>query len=205
MLKFLKSAVLNGLMILLPVLFLIIVLKEFLELIIGLATPIADLFPRGAIDSIPEINVLAVLLILGSSLIVGILALLPLGAAIGRYIEQNILEKIPVYRPLKTLLQALLGSEASQNFKPAFILCDDDELQPAYIVEDTGRPRLVMLVPWTPNSFAGSLKLVRRERVYKINLSLDEFSLSIGHYGMGLTKLVPEALPELQERKEREL
>jgi uncharacterized membrane protein len=205
MLKFLKSAVLNGLMILLPVLFLIIVLKEFLELIIGLATPIADLLPRDAIDSIPEINALAVLLILGSSLIVGILALLPLGAAMGRYIEQNILEKIPVYRPLKTLLQALLGSEASQNFKPAFILCDGDELQPAYIVEDTGRPRLVMLVPWTPNSFAGSLKLVRRERVYKINLSLDEFSLSIGHYGMGLTKLVPEALPELQERKEREL
>ena len=81
MLKFLKSAVLNGLMILLPVLFLIIVLKEFLELIIGLATPIADLLPRDAIDSIPEINALAVLLILGSSLIVGILALLPLGAA----------------------------------------------------------------------------------------------------------------------------
>ena len=45
MFKFLKSATLNGLLILLPILFLIIVIKELLELLIGLATPIADLFP----------------------------------------------------------------------------------------------------------------------------------------------------------------
>ena len=50
MLKFLKTAIFTGLLILLPVLFLIIIIKEFLGLIIGLATPIADLFPREAID-----------------------------------------------------------------------------------------------------------------------------------------------------------
>ena len=38
MLKFLKSTLFTGLLILLPVLFLIIIIKEFLELIIGLAT-----------------------------------------------------------------------------------------------------------------------------------------------------------------------
>jgi uncharacterized membrane protein len=203
MLKFLKSAILNGLLILLPFLFLIVIIKEFLELMIGLATPIADLFPSHIIDSFPDINILAVLLILGSSLVVGILARLPVGASIGRYFEQKILDKVPVYRPLKTLLGALLGSEASENFKPAFILRQNDELEPAYIVEDTGRPRVVVLIPWTPNSFAGSLKLVPRECVHRVDLSLDEFSLSLGHYGVGLSKLLPDAPEELLPGKAR--
>ena len=42
--KFVKNALFGGLGVLLPILLLIIVLKEFVELLIGLATPIADLF-----------------------------------------------------------------------------------------------------------------------------------------------------------------
>lgn len=193
MFKFLKSATFNGLLILLPVLFLIIVIKELLELLIALATPIADLFPHEMIDSIPEVNVLAFLLILGSALTVGVLALLPGAASIGSVLEQRVLNKIPVYKPLKIFLHALLGSEASQSFRPALIVRKDDELEPAYIVEDTGKARLVVLIPWTPNSFAGSLKLVPRNRVHALDLTLDEFSLSIGHYGVGLSTLLPES------------
>ncbi len=193
MFKFLKSAIFNGLLILLPVLFLIIILKEFVGMIIGLATPIADMFPRDTIESIPETEVLAVLLILATALIIGVVSLLPLGSAIGRNLEKRTLDKLPVYRPLKTLLHALLGSEQSDSFKPAFILSDSGVAEPAYIIEDTGRPRLIVLVPWTPASFAGSLRLVPREMVHKLDLTLDEFSLAIGHYGVGLSSLLPEA------------
>ena len=78
------------------------------------------------------------------------------------------------------------------------------ELEPAYIVEDAGRPRLVLLVPWTPNSFAGSLKLVPREQVHELDLTLDEFSLAIGHYGVGLSTLLPEAPEHLQVKQNRD-
>ena len=109
MFRFLKNSTVKGLLILLPILFLIIVIKELLGLLIALATPIADLvFPQEVIDSIPELNVLAMLLILASSLALGILALVPGIAYVGRYVEQYVLNKIPVYQPLKTLLHALL-------------------------------------------------------------------------------------------------
>ncbi|MEH6581286.1 MAG: hypothetical protein V7754_05065 [Halioglobus sp.] len=204
MLKFFKSAVFNGLLILLPVLFLIIILKEFAGLLIGLATPIADLFPIDAIEGIPETNILAVLLIVGASFLVGVISLLPVGASIGRYFERSILEKLPVYIPLKHLLQALLGAERSGSFKPAFLIGDSGVLEPAYIVEDTGRPRLVVLVPWTPASFAGSLRVVPRKQVHKLDLTLDEFSLAIGHYGIGLSELIPETPEELKLAPEEE-
>ena len=200
MFKFLKTAIFNGLLIILPVLFLVIILKEFIELIIGLATPLADLLPLDFVDSIPETEVLAALLIIFAALIVGILSMIPLGASIGRYFERRVLDRLPVYRPLKTLLQALLGSDKSESFKPAFILNESGVMEPAYIVEDTGRPRLIVLVPWTPASFAGSLKLVPRDQVIPLDLSLDEFSLSIGHYGVGLSSLLPEPAEEQHEQ-----
>ena len=203
MLRFFKSAIFNGLLILLPILFLIIILKEFAELLIGLATPIADLFPRDAIESIPETNILAVLLILGAALLLGILSKLPVGASVGRYIERRTLYKLPVYTPLKSLLQALLGSEASDMFKPAFIVGETGILEPSYIIEDAGQKHLVMLIPWTPASFAGSLKVVPRERVHRLDLTLDEFSLAIGHYGVGLSELVPIFSEGLQPKQDQ--
>ncbi len=202
MFKFLKSAIFNGLVILLPVLFLFIILKEFAELIIGLATPLADLFPRDAIESIPETEVLAALLILVAALTIGVVSKSSLGASMGRYLERRTLDKLPVYRPLKSLLNALLGSEQSESFKPAFFLNDSGVAEPVYIVEDTGRPRLIVLIPWTPASFAGSLKLVPREQVHKLDLTLDEFSLSIGHYGVGLSSLLPDAPAQWDTKKD---
>jgi hypothetical protein len=49
---FLKTTALGGLFVLLPVLLLFLLLKEILELAIALATPIADLFPKGIFDQI---------------------------------------------------------------------------------------------------------------------------------------------------------
>ena len=197
MLKFLKDTIFNGLLIVLPLLFLIIIIKEFVELLIGLATPIADLFPPDLIENIPETEILAAVLIVLASLLIGICALLPPLASLGQWFEDKVLDKIPVYRPLKTLLHALLGSEQSEAFKPAFLMHEDDVLEPVYIVEDTGRPRVVVLVPWTPASFAGSMRIVPRDRVHPVDLSFDEFSLSIAHFGVGMMETlsdVPEGL-----------
>jgi uncharacterized membrane protein len=200
--KFVKTALFGGLGILLPILLLVIVLKEFVELLIGLATPIANLLPEKLIESIPQTEVLAALLIVAASLVLGLLSMMPLTRAAGEAFEQRILSKVPVYLPLKSLLQALLGSEQADTFQPAFIRNDDESMEPCYIIEDVGRPRLLVLVPWTPASFAGSLKLIPRERVHPVDLTFDEFSLAIGHFGVGLQESLPKDLPESKARPE---
>ena len=56
MFNFLKSAFVNGLAILLPVVLVFIALKEIFSMLVGIATPIADLFPAGIFDHIKELN-----------------------------------------------------------------------------------------------------------------------------------------------------
>ena len=195
--SFVKRAWFRGLVILLPLLFLIIILREFIELMIGLATPIADLlFTEEFIDAFPSIEVLALLLLAVVSLIVGIFSVIPLLASPCSWLEERTLDRLPVYVPLKTLLGALLGARGDSNFRPAFLLSEDgQDAAPVYIVEDTGRPRLGVLQPRTPMSFSGEMRWVPRHRVIPLEMSFDEFSLAIGHYGIGLS----DALPELPE------
>ncbi len=206
MFQLLKSALFRGLLILLPILFLIIILKEFVALIIGLATPIADLlFPASVIESIPQTEILAALLIVITALIIGVVSTLPFAAGAGRFLEQRTVEKLPVYRPLKSLLHALLGSEHSDAFKPALLTNDSGVAEPVYVIEDKGGPRVVVLVPWTPASFAGALKLVPREQLQMLDLTLDQFSLCIAHYGIGMSDLLAEAGDATKETQSPEL
>ena len=86
--KFVKTALFGGLGILLPILLLVIVLKEFVELLIALATPIADLLPEKLIESVSETEVLAALLIVAASLILGLLSMIPF-AIPGGYLESH--------------------------------------------------------------------------------------------------------------------
>ena len=192
MIKFIQSAIVNGLAILIPLVLVFLAAREMLELMIAIATPIADLFPAGTFDHVRETEIIAALLILGVALFLGILSKLRAGRALGRWIEKHSLHKIPMYRMLKSLVGAFLNLESEKSFKPALIENDGGDVEPAYVIEDRGRPRVVVLVPWAPTAFAGSVKLVPRERVHLLDVTLDEFSLSLTHLGTGMSDLLPD-------------
>jgi uncharacterized membrane protein len=201
MFKFLKSAVINGLVVLIPLVLVFLAIREIIELMISVATPIADLFPVGTFDHIKETEILAALLILGTAFALGVLSKIKAGRAMGRGIEKYSLNKIPMYRMLKSLVGAFLNLENEESFKPAFINNSSGDLEPCYVIEDRGRPRVVVLVPWAPTAFAGSVKLVPRESVQYLPVTLDEFSLSLTHLGIGMSELLPEITPGVQDEK----
>ena len=191
MIKFLKSALVNGLAMLIPVVLVFLAIKEIFALLVNVATPIADLFPPGTFDHVKETEILAVLLIVGLAMFLGILSKIKAGRVLGRSIEKHTLYKIPMYRMLKSLVGAFLNLESEKSFKPAFIENDSGDMDPVYVIEDRGRPRVVVLIPWAPTAFAGSVKLVNRECIHYLDVTLDEFSLSLTHLGTGLSELLP--------------
>jgi uncharacterized membrane protein len=192
MIKFFKSALVNGLVILLPVVLVFLAIKEILAMLVGIATPIADLFPAGTFDHVKETEIIAVILIVGMAVILGILSKVKAGRVLGHGIEKHTLYKIPMYRMLKSLVGAFLNLESEDSFKPALLENASGDMEPVYVIEDRGRPRVVVLVPWAPTAFAGSVKLVGRERIHYLDVTLDEFSLSLTHLGTGMSELLPE-------------
>ena len=188
--EFLKTTAIGGLLVLLPVLLLYLLLAETLPLIIALATPIADLFPQGAFDRINFPVLIALILLVGASFVIGLALRSAIGRRIGGWIEQNALGRLPAYSALKGLTKGFVGATEGMAFRPALLISSDDERELAYVIEDHGDGQLTLLLPWSPTAFAGSVKIVNRDRVQLLDTNLGEFTKVLSHWGVGVRDLL---------------
>ncbi len=194
MFDYIKNAFIKGLVILIPAVILYITFKELIGMMVGLATPIADLFPEDTFDLEHETEIIAALLIIGTALILGILASIKPSRVVGSYVESRLLNHVPMYRMLKSLVSAFLNLEDEESFKPAFLRLENGSMEPIYVVEERSDEFSVVMSPWTPTPFAGQVKLVLSKNVELAPVSLDEFSLALTHFGLGMSDVMQKKI-----------
>ena len=159
--NFLKTTLLGGLFILLPLMLLWIGLKEIGGLLEAMATPIADMIPGQYFENLAAPGVIAIFLIVGTSFILGLAARSAWLSKIGRNIENKVLNRVPMYRMLKVISSALIDS-GSGDVKPALVIDSSGGGDPCYVIEKHKDGRATVLLPWSPASFAGSIKVVQQ-------------------------------------------
>jgi uncharacterized membrane protein len=183
----LKTAFFRGLIILIPLVLLWLTIRELAELLVAFAEPIADAFPSGTFDWVRNPELVSPILIVLIAILLGLLASVPPVRKAGAALERNTVGHLPLYRMIKTFVTAFLELEEDASFRPALIVDEDGGAEPCYVIEDIeGVPQVVVLVPWSPASFAGSVRLVPRKRIQRLNVTFDEFSLSLANFGLGL-------------------
>lgn len=185
---FLKTTAAGGFFVLFPLLLFYLLLAEILQLIVGMATPIADtFFPKGTFDEISAPVLVALLLLLGVSFVVGLLLRSDTGKRFGNWIERNTVGRLPLYRALKDLTGGFAGGEA---FRPALIRNSETEKEIVYVIEDLGNGQASVLVPWAPMSFAGSVKIVSRDRIEMLDSNLGDVSRVLSQWGVGIREIL---------------
>lgn len=127
LIEFLKSTLVGGFFILFPLLLFGLLLDEILGGVVGLATPIADLFPEGTLEYLQAPVVVAVALILLASVLLGLAARLPIGRQFGAWLESNTIGRLPLYRTIKSLTARFAAMEKSGRFEPALIRGPNDQ------------------------------------------------------------------------------
>jgi len=188
----LKTVFFRGLVILVPVIVLWFAIKEIIGLLVAAAEPIADMLPASFFDWVRHPELVSPVVIVLISIILGTLASIAAVRKAGALLELNTLGRLPLYRMIKTFVAAFLEMEDASSFRPALIMDDEGGAEPCYVIEDTEeRPNVVVLVPWSPASFAGSIRLVPRHRIKRLNLTFDEFSLSLANFGLGMQTILP--------------
>jgi uncharacterized membrane protein len=189
---FARRTLISGVLILLPILLLYLALAEVAQLVVGLATPIADLLPKTwfATASAP---VVGVGLLLTASLLLGLLARSESGKRIGRWIEARTLARLPLYSVLKSLTAALVEIDDGAPFRPVLLVDDNGDREIAYLVEDRGDACVTVMLPWAPTPFAGSVKIVRRERLRMLGAGLGDVTRVLSHWGEGALALADNA------------
>jgi len=190
LLSFFKLTAQGGLLVLMPILLFVLLLMEIIELVVGLATPIAGLFPAGTFDDMQHPVALAVILLTGASLLIGIAMKSNTAKKFGSWVEKKTLAKLPLFRFVKSLVSGLIGAEKSASFKPALLDAGNHQREIIYVVEDLGNGEVIALFPRAPTGFVGPVKIVPSDRVAPLDASLGDVSLVLSHMGLGAGKLL---------------
>jgi uncharacterized membrane protein len=190
LLGFFKTTAMGGLFVLLPVLLLYLLLSEALDMIVALATPIADLFPEGTFEKLEFPVIVGLILILGVSFLIGLGLRSETGRSLGRWIERTVLGRLPAYNALKSLTTGFAEAGKEGAFKAAVMTSADGERQLVYVIEDDGENHLTVLLPWAPAAFAGPVKIVDRKRVELLDTNLGDVSKVLSHWGVGACDLL---------------
>ena len=183
--KSINSTLFRGFVVLIPILLLGLVLKEIAGLLVALAEPIADLFPKGAVERINLPGLIAVVLIALLSFIIGLLMRSDWLSRMGDAFERTVLFKIPMYKMIKLISSSFTETDTSA-FRPALIRIPDGGGDPCYIVEKHANGLATVLLPWSPASFAGAVKVVNADSLLELDCTLDTFSLSLSLMGVGV-------------------
>ena len=183
--NFLKKVLLTGLYVLLPLLLLWIGLREIGGLLAAMAEPIADMIESTYFDDLKWPGVVAALLIVIASLVIGLAAQLGFVAASAASFEKHVLYRVPMYRMLKIISSSLVASERS-DVAPAIIRDEAGGGDPCYVMERHGSGMATVLLPWSPASFAGCIKVVPESKLEILDCSIDEYSRSISFMGVGV-------------------
>jgi uncharacterized membrane protein len=188
--EFLKTTALGGLFVLLPVLLLYLLLAEALELVVALATPITGLFPKGTFDEVKSPVIIALILIVGVSFLIGLGLRSAVARRLGLSIERTVLGRLPMYDVLKRLTRGFSSEGQSVVFKPAMLITQTGDRELAYVVEDHNDGNVTILLPWAPTPFAGTVKIVKREQVETLDVNLGEFTKIVSQWGLGARDLL---------------
>jgi len=191
--EFLKTTAIGGLLVLLPLLLLEMMLVEILQLVVALATPIADLLPRGWIDAINAPVLLAVLLIFLSSFALGLAGKAVVGRRFGNWIERNSIGRIPLYGVLKGLAARLIEIGEGSTFKPVILVSSDGQREFAYLIEEHGDGNATVMLPRAPTPLSGTVKIVSMRQVETLDASLGDLTRVLSHWGVGAHELIRKA------------
>jgi uncharacterized membrane protein len=190
--NFLKNSIMTGLYVLLPLLLLWIGIREIGGLLAAMAEPIADMFPGSYFDELKWPGVVAAILIGAASMVIGVVANLGFVAHLGMKFEKAVLFRVPMYRMLKIISSSLVAADRS-DVRPAIIKDGAGGGDPCYVMEQHDTGMATVLLPWSPASFAGSIKVVPESQLEILSCSVDEYSRSISFMGVGVAECLAKS------------
>jgi uncharacterized membrane protein len=189
--EFFKNTILDGLLVLLPLLLLWGLFAQAFVIVTKIATPIVHLLPRDAWFDAPWFKELvAIVLLVGASFFLGMLLRASFVRSVLNQVESHTLHRLPVYSVLKNLVSEAVQPKSSGGFRPAMLLLSEGIQRPAYVIEDHGDGNLTVFLPSAPAAFCGMVHVVSQDRVVFLNVTLIEMIRSIARYGAGQSELL---------------
>ena len=191
LLNFLKTTILGGFFVVLPIAVLLILLEQMVSMVGGLVEPIAELLQVETVGGVEIAIVLSTLAILLLCFIAGLVIRTRLGTSILHQVEGSVLNRIPGYALLKNLTQRFSASEEKRAVVLARIHAEDAWCF-AFLADELDDDRVVVFVPMAPTPTIGAIYVLPRENVREIPAGTGATMNCLMQWGIGAKDLLGE-------------
>jgi uncharacterized membrane protein len=103
--------------------------------------------------------------------------------------ERNTVERLPVYRAIKSIARGLVG-DSQQDFRPVLVDYGDDTAGLGFLVEEIDERRIAVLEPWVPTPMAATIRIMPRSRARELDASFGEVAGALSRWGAGTRALL---------------
>jgi len=189
--SFIKTTLLGGALIVLPIVILILVFNWLFEFIADKIQPLTYVISETSRLQEFYSTLLAILIILLVFFVVGIIVKTRMGKYTFEYLELKLLAKLPLYRIIKETTLQLVGSEKTLFRSVALVnIFGSDARMTAFVTDEHNDGSYTVFVPSGPAPTAGFIYHLPGSRVKKINYPVDKAMKTIFSLGSGSKELL---------------
>lgn len=185
LLNLIKSAIIDGFFVLLPVLLIVLILDETYTLIYEVVEPLAHQIPGKEILGIGISSWLVFLTILLLFMLVGLVTRTRLGKKLGGWIDKNIMSHFPGYELLRSISKQFSGKSEEMLLSPAVFNTDTGTYMIAFILDEYENGFYSIFVPMAPTPMMGTVQYVEGSRVKKLDVPPGQILDCLMKWGIG--------------------
>jgi uncharacterized membrane protein len=183
----LKATLLGGLLFLLPLVVIVFVLDEAMQLAKTVAAPLAGFIPLDRVGGVAVATLLEAVIVVLVCFLAGLAARSFLMGRWAQKAEQRFLWLVPGYGVAKVLAETI-GGASGKALRPVLVSLDDNA-QVGYEVERLADGRVVAFLPGAPSPWSGIVVVVTPERVEPLSTTVAAVSRSMRFLGRGTKEL----------------
>jgi len=189
--EFVKSTLVGGFFVILPMLIIYLLLKETMGVVTALASRIMDLLPERFVASDTTPVLTALILLVMAAFLAGFILRYSFAKKAVDVLEGKLLNKLPGYTIIRSLTRRFSGSEDTEAFRPALMNMPMESYAVVFIIEKLDSGHYSVLVPMSPTPGAGNLLIVPRDRLTLLDASTALVFDAMSRWGEGLKEALP--------------
>jgi uncharacterized membrane protein len=182
----LRVTLTGGVFFALPVVLTYLLLAELVMAVESLAEAAGGLvgYTPPAMIRFPTLFAIGFLLLF--SFIVGLALRAPGTKRLLIWFEKHILEKVPGYTVIRTLMHSLGGQAVDGDFQPVLVEQPNGARSVGFILEDLPDGFRTVFLPNAPAAGVGTVQVVPADRIEELDIPAGDVFDALSHWGFGL-------------------
>ncbi|MCJ1959160.1 DUF502 domain-containing protein [Novosphingobium mangrovi (ex Hu et al. 2023)] len=191
---FFKSTVIGGAFFLVPLVVIAVIIGKALGFMRKLAMLFSGIFEIDSVNDVLFLDILSVIVLVLVCYLAGLVARTRAAVRLVQWLEEGLLNKIPLYLFFKSLAGGGPSHEADHTLIPVWVRLDDFS-QLAFETKRQEDGQVVVFFPGAPNPWSGALGLADPERVTPAEMTMVQaiaYQSRLGSVEARAKKLAPD-------------